>query len=119
MNEILLIINEFEDIIEAKQILTQRQDNRIMELRVRLTLIDKTILEITEIFVFDFNKRKYSFQWMEENYDLKIRWDNAPHHRQIATFPHHKHILQEENVQESEEPTIEEILGMIKKEILK
>lgn len=119
MNDILLIINDFESIIEAKQILTQRQDNRIMELRVRLILIDKTILEITEIFIFDLNKRKYSFQWMEENYDLKIRWDNAPHHRNILTFPHHKHTLQEENVQESDEPTIEEILGMIKKEILK
>lgn len=119
MNNILLIINEFEDIIEAKQILTQRQDNRIMELRVRLTLINKTILEITEIFVFDLNKRKYSFQWMEENYDLKIRWDNAPHHRHISTFPHHKHILQEENVQESEEPTIEEILELVRKEIIK
>ena len=119
MNDILLIINEFENIIEAKQMLTQRQDNRIMELRVRLTLINKTILEITEIFVFDLNKRKYSFQWMEENFDLKIRWDNAPHHRHISTFPHHKHILQEENVQESGEPTIEEILGIIQKEIVK
>ena len=119
MNDTLLIINEFEDIIDVKQILTQRQDNRIMELRIRLILIDKTILEITEIFVFDLSKRKYSFQWMEENYDLKIRWDNAPHHRYISTFPHHKHILQEENVQESEEPTIEEILELIKKKILK
>ena len=119
MNDILLIINEFHEIIEERQIITQRQDNRIMELRIRLTMIDKSILEITEIFIFDLNKRKYSFQWMEENYDLKIRWDNAPHHRQISTFPHHKHILREDNVKESEEPTVEEILEIIRKEILK
>ena len=84
-----------------------------MELRIRLTMIDKSILEITEIFVFDLNKRKYSFQWMDENYDLKIRWDNAPHHRHISTFPHHKHILREDNVEESEELTVEEILVFI------
>ena len=119
MNDILLIINAFHEIIEERQIITQRQDNRIIELRIRLTMIDKSILEITEIFIFDLNKRKYSFQWMEENYDLKIRWDNAPHHRYISTFPHHKHILKEDNVEESEEPTVEEILEIIRKEIMK
>jgi hypothetical protein len=117
MNDILLIISTFEDIIEDTQILTQRQDNRIMEFRMRLKLVDSSILEITEIFVFDLNKRKYSFQWMDENYGLKIRWDNAPHHRQITTFPHHKHIEQEDNIHESEEPTVEEILELIRSEI--
>ena len=119
MNDMLLIINEFEDIIENSQVITQRQDSRIMEFRVRLQLIDNSILEITEIFVFDINKRKYSFQRMDKNYDLKIRWDNAPHHRQIATFPHHKHIELEENIHESEEPTVEEILELIRTEIIK
>ena len=54
---------------------------------------------------------------MDENYGLKIRWDNAPHHIQIATFPHHKHIEQEDNIHESEEPTIQGILELIKLEI--
>lgn len=117
MNDILLTINTFEDIIIETQILTQRQDNRIMEFKGRLKLTDNSILEITEIFVFDISKRKYSFQWMDENYDLKIRWDNAPHHRQIITFPHHKHIEQEENIYESQETTVEEILGLIKSKI--
>ena len=65
MNDILMIISTFEDIVEDTQILTQRQDNRIMDFRVRLKLVDSSILEITEIFVFDINKRKYSFQWMK------------------------------------------------------
>ena len=65
MNDILMIISTFDDIVEDTQILTQRQDNRIMEFRVRLKLIDSSILEITKIFVFDINKRKYSFQWMK------------------------------------------------------
>jgi Family of unknown function (DUF6516) len=119
MNNILLIISTYDDIIEDKQILTQRQDNRIMEFRIRLNFVDKSILEITEIFVFDLNKRKYSFQWMNENYDLKIRWDNAPHHRQFSTFPHHKHIEKEENIESSEEATVAEVLDLIRKSIAK
>ena len=119
MNDTLLIISTFEDIIEDTKILTQREDNRIMEFRARLKLIDSSFLEITEIFIFDISKRKYSFQWMDENYELKIRWDNAPHHRQIVTFPHHKHIEQEGIIHESKEPTVEEILEWIKNEISK
>jgi hypothetical protein len=88
-----------------------------LEFRVRLKIVDTSILEITEIFVFDVNKRKYSFQWMTENYELKIRWDNALHHQQISTFPHHKHIEQEENIQESEEPSMIEILEFVRKSI--
>ena len=65
MNDILMIISAFDDIVEDTQILTQRQDNRIMDFRVRLKLVDSSILEITEIFVFDINKRKYSFQLMK------------------------------------------------------
>ncbi|TAN39323.1 MAG: hypothetical protein EPN24_05435 [Candidatus Methanoperedens sp.] len=34
---------------------------------------------------------KYKYQWQFENGDLITRWDNVPHHREIATFPHHMH----------------------------
>lgn len=23
---------------------------------------------------------------------LMVRWDNSPHHKEISTYPHHKHI---------------------------
>ena len=36
MNDTLLIISTFEDIIEDTKILTQREDNRIMEFMARL-----------------------------------------------------------------------------------
>ena len=44
MNDILMIISTFDDIVEDTQILTQRQDNRIMDFRVRLKLVDSSIL---------------------------------------------------------------------------
>ncbi|WP_457613933.1 toxin-antitoxin system TumE family protein [Methanocaldococcus sp.] len=33
----------------------------------------------------------YSFHWQDKNGDLIVRWDNAPHYRNIKTFPHYKH----------------------------
>ncbi len=52
--------------------------------------------------------------------ELIVRWDSAPHHRQIKTFPNHKHSKEE--VLESKEVEIEEILKelerMIKDKIL-
>ncbi|MHB8232628.1 MAG: toxin-antitoxin system TumE family protein [bacterium] len=40
----------------------------------------------------DEKERSYSYHWQDENQNLILRWDNAPHHNRILTFPHHKHV---------------------------
>jgi hypothetical protein len=50
--------------------------------------------------------RRYAYH-ISKGSELIIRWDNAPHHKQIKTYPHHKHI--NENVLESREVTIDDI----------
>ncbi|MCU0338954.1 MAG: DUF6516 family protein [Spirosomaceae bacterium] len=85
------IIDEFSDIIINVVVLQSRLDNKIYEQKLRYTFINDSILEYTEIKVFDINKRKYAFQWMMPDYSLIARWDNALHHQHLATFPHHKH----------------------------
>ncbi|MCZ7402232.1 MAG: DUF6516 family protein [Candidatus Methanoperedens sp.] len=47
--------------------------------------------------------------------ELIIRWDNAPHHKQIKTFPHHKHVG--ETILESNEMEIKVILRELEKMI--
>jgi hypothetical protein len=37
--------------------------------------------------------RKYSFHWQKKSGEMISRWDNAPHHTHISTFPHHRHLL--------------------------
>ena len=56
--------------------------------------------------------RRYAYHISKGN-ELIIRWDNAPHHRKIKTFPHHKHV--KEAVLESKEVVLEEILGDVEK----
>ena len=56
-------------------------------------------------------KVKYRYQYMDQQ-DVRIfRYDNAPHHRDLATFPHHKHLGEgDEHVVESVEPTLFDVL---------
>lgn len=35
---------------------------------------------------------KYRYHFMNSDDQLIFRYDNAPHHPEIATFPHHKHL---------------------------
>lgn len=53
-------------------------------------------------------KIKYRYQYMNERHEVIFRYDNAPHHRRLKTFPHHKHLS--ENVEESEEPVLFDVL---------
>jgi hypothetical protein len=34
---------------------------------------------------------KYRFQLQGPEGEFVARWDNAPHHKEISSFPHHKH----------------------------
>jgi len=46
-----------------------------------------------------------------------LRWDNAPYHPNIITYPHHKH--KESGVSPSHEITLEEVITFIENEITK
>jgi hypothetical protein len=60
---------------------------------------------------------KYSYHWQSTESKLIVRWDNAPHHFSIATFPYHKHIGSEENIQSSFEISLLEVLVFISENI--
>lgn len=57
--------------------------------------------------------KRYSNYWLTAENELKIGWDNAPHHKKLNTFPHHKHVDQQKNIQLSKETTLEEIMKII------
>jgi hypothetical protein len=66
-------------------------------------------LDFVEVKDTDFiAKLKYRYQCMDDKQALLFRYDNAPHHREIRTFPHHKHDPHQ--IGESSEPTLYEVL---------
>ena len=81
-------------------------------LRLILYFKDKSNLRVTEQWEGKILKR-YSYYWLTAENQLKIGWDNAPHHKQIDTFPHHKHIDKQNNIQLSKETSLEEVINLI------
>jgi hypothetical protein len=69
----------------------------------------KKLREFIEIFEFYFsgNLLKYSYTYIKENIVI-LRYDNAPHHKQLKSYPHHKHM--KNIIQELEKPRLDEFL---------
>lgn len=53
-------------------------------------------------------KVKYRYQYMDKQNICLFRYDNAPHHPEVANFPHHKHNGEE--IRASLEPTLFDVL---------
>ena len=53
-------------------------------------------------------KLKYRYHYMNENQVMIFRYDNAPHHAEVATFPHHKH--EGDDIKESPEIILYQVL---------
>lgn len=70
-------------------------------IRYRLTLINDDLLalaERVEVQGGEIIVTKYRHHWQNQAGQLIKRWDNAPHHPHLASFPHHLHDGSEENV---------------------
>lgn len=80
-----------------------------------LTFVDLSSLDFS-IYVMERGKKlildKYRFQYMDFKNRLIFRYDNAAHHKDIATFPIHKH-LSDDSVIESTIPKFHEVLEEI------
>ncbi len=104
-------VHAYHDIVESIEQVTYREEEHISLIRARLRVFDGTILWVREIYIHD-NLETYSYYWLRSDESIIIGWDNAPHHRDIETFPHHKH--REENVESSQERGLEDVLQFIK-----
>ncbi|MGM0400703.1 MAG: toxin-antitoxin system TumE family protein [Chloroflexota bacterium] len=85
-------------------------------LRMIIYLEDGTNLRVTEQWRGETLER-YSYYWLSPSNALKIGWDNAPHHTQLESFPHHKHIGCQAHLAPSQETCLEEVMRGILAEI--
>jgi len=84
--------------------------------RYRLSLRDDSSLEVFELFQVvdgEIKIRKYSFHWQDSQSGLIKRWDNAAHHPEVITYPHHVHKGAESNVLPHQSVDIEVILSIV------
>jgi hypothetical protein len=89
-----------------------------------LCFINQTVLHFTEVVDVKtrVDKVKYRYHYQELSaHNCIFRYDNAKHHPQLTTFPHHKHIGSEtepDNVTESPEISLENVLREIEHHVM-
>lgn len=99
-DRLIEIEERFSDLVE--RVLPLDLDGET--LRLILYLKDGTTLRLVEQWngaVLD----RYSYYWLAADNQLKIGWDNAPHH---------KHVERQDNLQTSAETTLEEVMEVVR-----
>lgn len=99
--------------IESYELLEYVEEESIQFIRLKATLHNGSILHVKEFL--SPGKSKYSYHWQDATGKLILRWDNAPHHRHISTFPYHLH--EGDEIKPSERVFIHEVLTEIAKRL--
>jgi Family of unknown function (DUF6516) len=85
-------------------------------IRIRAVLTNGDVLEAFEFVVVTpdaVQTRTYRLHWQQGDGRLKRRRDNAPHHRDVLTFPHHVHVGPIDQVESATPMTIRQALAYI------
>ena len=99
-----------DKLIKSFEILDFKSGETFYYLKVKAFIVDDSVLQIKEYSSFD--SYFYSYHWQDSDGSLRIRWDNSPHHKNLRTFPDHKHSPQ---LEESKEMSLEKALDEIRK----
>lgn len=110
------IVEDYAEIIRDYSVSKYRRYGNASSLLASIEFIDQSILYIKDYLFLD-GSRKYSFHWQDHNGNLISRWDNSPHHEEISTFPHHRHLPGE--TESSQERNLGEVVKVIYKELRK
>lgn len=118
LEEIILVLTGNPN-IEKFEVIKKKATSTDGYIRLKAMLTNNDLLEIslycqkrgTSVEIID-----YRHHWQDEHGALKRRWDNCPHHKEIATFPYHVHLT-EHTVSPSEKIDIYKVLELVEKNI--
>lgn len=85
--------------------------------RCRVLFWEESYLDIYEVVSTELGypfKVHYAYTFMQ-NGKRVFRYDNAPHHPEIGTHPHHKHSGPRDELSAAHEPTLSHVLSEIEK----
>ena len=78
-------------------------------LKVLFVLSDGSTLHIVERWRAGLLIR-YRYYWLDQANQLRIGWDNAPHHDTVSTHPHHRHVAGQEAIAPSAATRLEDVM---------
>ncbi len=114
LEDTLLSRQEIE--IQEISIEQDKPDNDQGEFRANINFYDRSSLKAFERVSLEDGeiiKDDYSYHYQKSDNSLVFRYDNAPHHPEIETHPHHKHVGSDENVIAAQPPDLSDMLNEI------
>ena len=88
-------------------------------IRASVTFVNDSQLWMREFVDDRLRKIGYAYHYQSIDGKLLFRYDNAPHHADAASFPHHKHVSNKPTPNSAEEKTVIDVVGEIVKTIRK
>ncbi|MCK4796467.1 MAG: hypothetical protein KAT05_03755 [Spirochaetes bacterium] len=85
-------------------------------IRGQLLFLGGYVLTFMEYIQIGKERPKYRFNLSDSKGNMIFRYDNAEHHREVLTYPHHKH--EKTGIKQSKEMEIAEVLSEIEDLIL-
>jgi len=107
-----IIVSRQEITIEEFDIL-DRSDGpgQTSEFYARLRFPDHSRLQVVERLIverYTITKTRYAYHYQRADETAIFRYDNVPHHPELKTYPHHKHVG--DTVVASRPPDLGEVL---------
>ncbi len=123
MNSGRLSVNLIMDLLANNPLVSQydvllyEQTDVKFQLKLRIEFIDRSILFTNDYVGVD--RQKYAFHWQQADGTWLMRWDNASHFLELASFPHHKHDYRSgsEVVMDSFNISLSEVLEYIQRQL--
>ncbi len=111
----IIVILSACDLIDDLKIIEINVEPPVQSIKVRARLKNGYFLQVTESIGEDF--RRYSYHLQDKDVIIK-RWDNAPHWKDVGTYPFHVHIKDQEVPLESKEMFVSDVIEELKKLVL-
>jgi hypothetical protein len=108
-------------IIAAYQVVRSEVNTDDGYIRIRATLSNGDFLGAAEYFILEHDAiltNDYRYQWMDAGkIVLRKRWDCTPDHPEVATFPHHIHVGDENSVVPGQALGLIDLLDTLEREL--
>jgi len=109
INTILNLLNDHPLIVKV-EIISQFATDEERYVRLIAYFINGSELHLFE-YIIKGRVEKYAYHLQDIEGKMILRYDNRPHHPEVETFPHHKHISSNSHPLPSRKPTLNKLLA--------
>jgi hypothetical protein len=84
-------------------------------IRCRVVFWDTSYLDLYEVVSTELGypvRVHYAYTYVREG-QRAFRYDNAPHHPEVVTHPHHKHIGPADRLAPADQPSLSQVLAEV------